>query len=249
MECMQLSPECSQLFNKYKLIKQLAVGVGTMGTLYEVINTETKERSVLKVVKYASGLSENEVRIACLVSTFPGFIKLKSWFVCESVPSQWLSLTLTEFDLEGKLMYLEMQRADGSLHDLLRTSRPLLTQQDIRSILFEITVGLYNAQKYLHLCHRDIKLDNILYIANTDPRKYDGVTVNSVYQPLIADFGNSTIQEDPCLVDLYGYRAIVIDCLIPLDGSSEIRRLVELLDQTADFGTILQADYFQPLRT
>ena len=248
---MEVSDDCFHLFQKYKLIRQVAAGVGTIGTLYEVLNTETEERSVLKVFRYTQSFGADEIRIAGLVSTLPGFIKLKHWFICDHLPSEWLQMTRSEFSFEGPLAYLEMQRADGSLYDLLIDNRPVIMPFDIKSIAFEILYALAIAKQILRLCHQDIKLDNILFVANPISRQYildnEVVIASSVYQPLIADFGASKEGKEDCPEDINGFRTIAENYFLRYNNAGELRHMIEILEETGSFSLALKAPYFQEL--
>ena len=114
----------------------------------------------------------------------------------------------SEIDLRDKLDILKfkqfpvniaiMELMDFTLDELLDNIGYELNEDEWISILFQIVIGLYVAQKYFKMCHNDLHSSNIMFTSTTE--KYIYYTVNNKHYKVetfgrivkIIDFGRAS---------------------------------------------------------
>ena len=263
---------CLDLFRRFKLVKEIAEDVGGFGVIYEVFNVEQEHRRAVKAVQYVPFETENEVYIICALqdAKAPYFIGYYSSWVCDDAPSDWLEST-DRRSFTDKIAYIEMDRADGSLFDLLFQVRPQFTSDDFRSIIFEILFGLQFARTRVGLTHNDLKFDNILYTMDgkreLELSTGEKVRPSSVYKPLIIDFGRSKLAQittdagesqdfkvstsDGYILDQQAVRAMMRQLEQTYsnelgDGYRDVMDALQVRD-VLDLEPIMMMEWFQPL--
>jgi serine/threonine protein kinase len=256
---LNLSPQCLTLFNKFKLLRVIAKNIGSVGVIYHVIDLETGCERVLKAISYSPGHSESEVEIGYKVSKLAGYIKLHNWFVCDTAPNDWLiARKSSDVELHGDVLYLVMDKAHGSLHDLLIDIRPRLHTQEAKSIIFEILYAIYVGWVDIGLCHMDIKPDNILFTTNIYQRSYttpsgQHIKSESVYQPLLADFGESKIsQHKLCWIDQMALERLILDNFAisfanDPNYNTQLKNLTSKINNTIDYTDVIDDPFFASL--
>ena len=193
------------LENRYKLIK--SIGEGAFSIVLSLIDKESNEQIALKV----TGPNQMELRVSCAVSGLVqqrltlSFLTLRGWFICGPPKNTAWTQIKPESGIdiweESSLMYLDMEKADLSLYDIMRDGGEI-DMKDFLCISFEIIYALIVGKTKYKLVHGDIQLSNILikYVKQSQPRIYDinGVlyVADSIYLPLISDFGTSTIMKE-----------------------------------------------------
>jgi serine/threonine protein kinase len=236
-------------FQKYKWVQELAIGVGSMGVIYEVINLERYEQTAVKVQPYDDETSDNEMTISCLVSQINGFIELYNFWICDDAPNKWKS-SATGRDLmkHGKLFYLEMKKQHGSLHDLIYKQDTPISFRDRLSIAFELIYALRDAYDLLKFSHNDIKPDNILYDIAYKPRTYElkngtKITCRTVFKAVWTDFGLSKLESQDFSPDMYGLVDLLSNHLnIFHENNEELTKI--FYGGYNSYDEILEADIF-----
>lgn len=194
------------------------LGRGTFGKVYAVFNKKRQEHTALKILHYFASPSEplvagnkrtdSEIIIACKLSSIDGFVKLYDYYMCRGYPVEENNKRFKSiiFKLasssKAPFCYMEMQRAQGNMHEILSLGVNALTLVDKLLFFFEIVFALNEALKATGLEHRDIAPRNILFVTNQEARTYEigkntKVVVNGHFRPLIADFGMSNIRNFP----------------------------------------------------
>lgn len=220
--------DCNNKFDNYQWIKELTQK-GAFGYIYEVYNKKLSKQTILKVQPYgkeglytivgldddesASSRADDEMKISCIVSDLPNFVKLIDYWICDIDPIDdvWKTSSFGEkrktFDKVKKLYYIEMEKYDGTLRDLVE-NKTLLTEHDKFSIFFELTNALIYAFQQVSFSHGDIHLGNMFYKFNNEPRQYTlyikqdnnnktkklTVNCNSIFYPSWGDFGKSSLK-------------------------------------------------------
>jgi serine/threonine protein kinase len=188
---------CENKFEKYQWLNEFSKGA--FGFIYQVFNKILNKKTLLKVQIYRSrsNLSEDELmnaemKISCLVSELPNFVKLLDYWICDIQPVDEIWKTskgkdIIEEDMEnnseyydwGKeqivyrpklIFYLEMEQYEGTLANLYDNST--ITDYDKCSFFFEMLYSLMNAFKQLGFHHNDIHSRNVFYLFNNEEREY-----------------------------------------------------------------------------
>lgn len=243
------------LENRYKLIK--SIGEGSFSIVLSLIDKETNEQIALKV----TGPNEMELRVSCAVSSLVqrgltlSFLTLRGWFICGPPKNPVWTQIKPESGIdiweESNLMYLDMEKADLSLDDIIQGSGEI-DMNDFLCISFEIIYALIVGKKEFKLVHGDIHLSNILvkYVKQSLPRIYEIngrlYRANSIYLPLISDFGTSTILKevdyDP---DINGVVSTLNLLYTYVHNKGKPLELQKLYGQTLQ--SIIMSDLFYPL--
>nr|QBK91385.1 MAG: protein kinase [Pithovirus LCPAC302] len=248
-----VSPNCTDLFKRYKVIGEIAENVGTFGIIFEVYNTERKEKSILKVLKSFGEITNNEIYIGCVLTynKLPGFVKYKDYFICDQTPDDFLVSLERSYSPEDMFVYIEMEKGDGSLYNLLYEIKAKLTPEDIKSVLFEMLYSIHLARYKLGFVHNDIKEDNILYKAEPNPRVYElengqKVKAASIYRPLFIDFGRSSVidHESSAGRDERLDQEAMITVIKRIDPENLV---ISMMKTDMNLSITLNSDYFKEL--
>ena len=189
------SDEGLKFVASHKIIREL--GSGHAATVYEVLNTITQERSAVKVVQQYEEV-DNELEILKLVIDFPGFVQLKRWISCSTLPGQWVGgKTDVMYNLDPSYIMMEMNMASGTLRQLMESSLNLRT---FKCILFEVIAILTRADKLLNFTHKDLNPSNILYVVDLGgPRSYNVngaiYVIDNSLAPLLGDLELSDVSK------------------------------------------------------
>jgi len=190
--------DCDKKFENYQWLNEIA-GQGAFGCIYNVFNKTISKNTVLKVQRYIekntydNENSDEEIKISCLVSELPNFVKLLNYWICDITPVNdiWKSSKCAK-DITGhsltylyyengvwklkpgrsnKIFYIEMEKYDGTLRDII-TKGTQLTEHDKYSMIFELVYFLTSAYEQLGFHHNDIHIGNMFYKFNNTPREY-----------------------------------------------------------------------------
>ena len=195
--------ECAAQFERYIFVAGMERDRGLFGLLFVVYNKELGRQTVIKAQR-RSARAEQELRSACVLSALnSNFVEAYRGFYCDTVPAEWQRRARTQIP-PSMTLFLEMERCEGTLQHLIAAVH--LTAADWLCILFELVEALADASRTLGFVHGDIKLENILYRVDAQPRSYsiaggaEGATdipvhCASIYRAVWADFGHSALAE------------------------------------------------------
>lgn len=235
--------DCNKKFEKYQWLSEMSSEIGQSGYIFIVYNINLDKKTILKVQRYTR--DDQEMRVSCAVSDFTNFVKTIDYFICDEYPVSdiWKKSNLSKFiaDRNDKLFYIEMEKYEGTLKNLIDDKTPL-TNHDKLSICFELFNALLFAWNEIGFEHRDFHNRNIFYKFEKNERNYTidietkdkkrkqmNITCASLFYPVIGDFGSVWIHKGKYKrlyeVDYIGpeKRKIQIDVLqILLDLDTEL---------------------------
>ncbi|KAJ8870586.1 hypothetical protein PR048_029609 [Dryococelus australis] len=154
----------------------------------------------------------------------------------------------TVFENREKMVLVMEYAAGGELYDYL-SDRKVLTEEESRRIFRQIATAVYYCHKH-KICHRDLKLENILLDEHGSAKIAD-FGLSNVFndQRLLSTFCGSPLYASPEIVKGTPYHGPEVDCwslgvllytlvygAMPFDGSN-FKRLVR---------QISNGDYFEP---
>lgn len=156
--------------------------------------------------------------------------------------------TFTVFENREKMVLVMEYAAGGELYDYL-SERKVLGEHEARRIFRQIATAVFYCHKH-KICHRDLKLENIL-LDQVGNAKIADFGLSNVFdeQRLLNTFCGSPLYASPEIVKGTPYHGPEVDCwslgvllytlvygAMPFDGSN-FKRLVK---------QISQSDYFEP---
>ncbi|KAK9890858.1 hypothetical protein WA026_012203 [Henosepilachna vigintioctopunctata] len=226
-----------KLKQRFDLIKKL--GQGTFGKVQLGINKETGQEVAIKTIKKSKIESEADlVRIRREIQ------------IMSSVQHPNIIHIYEVFENREKMVLVMEYAAGGELYDYL-SERKVLTEDEARRIFRQIATACYYCHKH-KICHRDLKLENILLDENNNAKIAD-FGLSNVFddQRLLNTFCGSPLYASPEIVKGTPYHGPEVDCwslgvllytlvygAMPFDGSN-FKRLVK---------QISQGDYFEPAK-
>ena len=246
--------ECNKKFENLIFLKQIQL-LSKYNFLFIVYNKKLGIKTILKIQINQSSSSENEMKINCLVSDIPNFIKTYDYWLCDIQPDslKWKRSIAKEKidnnlkyskDRENSLSYIEMEYCEGTLVDLLNDKIPW-TDYDIYSIFFELLYGYNIAIQELGFSHGDAHLNNIFYQFDKKPREYDIIQKNenikdkkrkkyvisckSLISPKWADFGMSHINYYGEIIPIIFFQMERFGIKIDISLQNEIQSKEQLL--------------------
>ncbi|XP_066997071.2 uncharacterized protein Nuak [Anabrus simplex] len=224
-----------KLKQRFDIIRKL--GQGTYGKVQLGINKETGQEVAIKTIKKAKIETEADlVRIRREIQ------------IMSSVQHPNIIHIYEVFENREKMVLVMEYAAGGELYDYL-SERKVLSEQEARRIFRQIATAVYYCHKH-KICHRDLKLENILLDEHGSAKIADfGLSNVFDEQRLLNTFCGSPLYASPEIVKGTPYHGPEVDCwslgvllytlvygAMPFDGSN-FKRLVK---------QISQGDYFEP---
>ena len=166
-----------KIFSPRKGYQKLKViGHGKYGVVYQIVELGTGQISAIKVIKKASPRSKNESQIISQLD-HPNIIKkIDDWN-------------------EDDTSYLVMEYAElGNLKEYIY-SRNKIEEDEVRDLFKQIINGVEYAHRH-KICHRDLKLENIVFCKDQDSPR--GKRVVIIDWGFATSFSYATLHESFC---------------------------------------------------
>ncbi|XP_012252785.2 uncharacterized protein LOC105684192 isoform X2 [Athalia rosae] len=224
-----------KLKQRFDIIKKL--GQGTYGKVQLGINKETGQEVAIKTIK------------KCKIETEADLIRIRREIqIMSSVQHPNIIHIYEVFENREKMVLVMEYAAGGELYDYL-SERKVLSEHEARRIFRQISTAVFYCHKH-KICHRDLKLENIL-LDQIGNAKIADFGLSNVFdeQRLLSTFCGSPLYASPEIVKGTPYHGPEVDCwslgvllytlvygAMPFDGSN-FKRLVK---------QISQSDYFEP---
>ncbi|XP_018049346.1 PREDICTED: uncharacterized protein LOC108687852 isoform X2 [Atta colombica] len=224
-----------KLKQRFDIIKKL--GQGTYGKVQLGINKETGQEVAIKTIK------------KCKIETEADLIRIRREIqIMSSVQHPNIIHIYEVFENREKMVLVMEYAAGGELYDYL-SERKVLSEHEARRIFRQIATAVFYCHKH-KICHRDLKLENIL-LDQVGNAKIADFGLSNVFdeQRLLNTFCGSPLYASPEIVKGTPYHGPEVDCwslgvllytlvygAMPFDGSN-FKRLVK---------QISQSDYFEP---
>ncbi|XP_072758056.1 uncharacterized protein Nuak1 isoform X2 [Anoplolepis gracilipes] len=224
-----------KLKQRFDIIKKL--GQGTYGKVQLGINKETGQEVAIKTIK------------KCKIETEADLIRIRREIqIMSSVQHPNIIHIYEVFENREKMVLVMEYAAGGELYDYL-SERKVLSEHEARRIFRQIATAVFYCHKH-KICHRDLKLENIL-LDQAGNAKIADFGLSNVFdeQRLLNTFCGSPLYASPEIVKGTPYHGPEVDCwslgvllytlvygAMPFDGSN-FKRLVR---------QISHSDYFEP---
>ncbi|XP_076231597.1 nuak family kinase 1 [Calliopsis andreniformis] len=222
-----------KLKQRFDIIKKL--GQGTYGKVQLGINKETGQEVAIKTIK------------KCKIETEADLIRIRREIqIMSSVQHPNIIHIYEVFENREKMVLVMEYAAGGELYDYL-SERKVLTEQEARRIFRQIATAVFYCHKH-KICHRDLKLENIL-LDQVGNAKIADFGLSNVFdeQRLLNTFCGSPLYASPEIVKGTPYHGPEVDCwslgvllytlvygAMPFDGSN-FKRLVKQISQSYYF--------------
>ncbi|XP_050745264.1 serine/threonine-protein kinase par-1 isoform X11 [Drosophila biarmipes] len=224
-----------KLRQRFDIIKKL--GQGTYGKVQLGINKETGQEVAIKTIK------------KCKIEAEADLVRIRREVqIMSSVHHPNIIHIYEVFENREKMVLVMEFAAGGELYDYL-SERKVLTEEEARRIFRQVATAVYYCHKH-KICHRDLKLENILLDEKGNAKIAD-FGLSNVFddQRLLGTFCGSPLYASPEIVEGTPYQGPEVDCWslgvllytlvygsMPFDGSN-FKRLVK---------QISQGDYYEP---
>ncbi|KQS39324.1 uncharacterized protein Dere_GG17493, isoform B [Drosophila erecta] len=224
-----------KLRQRFDIIKKL--GQGTYGKVQLGINKETGQEVAIKTIK------------KCKIEAEADLVRIRREVqIMSSVYHPNIIHIYEVFENREKMVLVMEFAAGGELYDYL-SERKVLTEEEARRIFRQVATAVYYCHKH-KICHRDLKLENILLDEKGNAKIAD-FGLSNVFddQRLLGTFCGSPLYASPEIVEGTPYQGPEVDCWslgvllytlvygsMPFDGSN-FKRLVK---------QISQGDYYEP---
>lgn len=208
-----------KLKQRFDIIRKL--GQGTYGKVQLGINKETGEEVAIKTIKKSKIEAEADlIRIRREIQ------------IMSSIQHQNIIRIYEVFENNDKIVLVMEYAAGGELYDYL-SEKKILTEQDARRLFRQIAMAVYYCHKY-QICHRDLKLENILLDEAANAKIADfGLSNVFNENSRLSTFCGSPLYASPEIVKGTPYQGPEVDCwslgvllytlvygAMPFDGSN-----------------------------
>ncbi|XP_023174317.2 mucin-5AC isoform X2 [Drosophila hydei] len=224
-----------KLRQRFDIIKKL--GQGTYGKVQLGINKETGQEVAIKTIK------------KCKIEAEADLVRIRREVqIMSSVQHPNIIHIYEVFENREKMVLVMEFAAGGELYDYL-SERKVLSEEEARRIFRQVATAVYYCHKH-KICHRDLKLENILLDEQGNAKIAD-FGLSNVFddQRLLGTFCGSPLYASPEIVEGTPYQGPEVDCWslgvllytlvygsMPFDGSN-FKKLVK---------QISQGDYYEP---
>lgn len=226
-----------KLKQRFQVIRKL--GQGTYGKVQLAINRATNQEVAIKTIKKSKIETEQDsLRIRREIQ------------IMSSIQHPYIIHIYEVFENKDKIVLVMQYASGGELYDYV-SERKELTSEEARRIFRQVASAVYYCHKN-KICHRDLKLENILLDEKGNAKIAD-FGLSNVYDErhFLSTFCGSPLYASPEIVKGTPYYGPEVDCwslgvllytlvygAMPFDGSN-FKRLVR---------QISEADYYEPKR-
>lgn len=226
-----------KLRQRFQVIRKL--GQGTYGKVQLAINRATNQEVAIKTIKKSKIETEQDsLRIRREIQ------------IMSSIQHPYIIHIYEVFENKDKIVLVMQYASGGELYDYV-SERKELTSEEARRIFRQVASAVYYCHKN-KICHRDLKLENILLDEKGNAKIAD-FGLSNVYDErhFLSTFCGSPLYASPEIVKGTPYYGPEVDCwslgvllytlvygAMPFDGSN-FKRLVR---------QISEADYYEPKR-
>ncbi|XP_024080846.1 STE20-like serine/threonine-protein kinase isoform X1 [Cimex lectularius] len=213
-----------KLKQRFETIAKL--GQGTYGKVQLGVNKETGQEVAIKTIK------------KCKIETDADLIRIRREIqIMSSLRHPYIIHIYEVFENRDKIVLVMEYAAGGELYDYL-SKKKVLDEAEARRIFRQIAMAVYYCHKH-QICHRDLKLENIL-LDNDGNAKIADFGLSNVFDSsrLLNTFCGSPLYASPEIVKGIPYHGPEVDCwslgvllytlvygAMPFDGSN-FKRLV-----------------------
>ncbi|CAG0923027.1 unnamed protein product, partial [Notodromas monacha] len=232
---VRLNSHKHKLKHRFEIVRKL--GQGTYGKVQLAVNRETGQEVAIKTIKKAKIETEQDlVRIRREIQ------------IMSSVQHPSIIHIYEVFENREKMILVMEYASGGELYDYL-SDRKVLAEEEARRIFRQISAAVYYCHKH-KICHRDLKLENIL-LDDKGNAKIADFGLSNVFdnKNCLSTFCGSPLYASPEIVKGVPYYGPEVDCwslgvllytlvygAMPFDGSN-FKRLVR---------QITSGEYFEP---
>ncbi|CAN7941148.1 unnamed protein product [Ixodes pacificus] len=226
-----------KLRQRFQVVRKL--GQGTYGKVQLAINRTTDQEVAIKTIKKSKIETEQDsLRIRREIQ------------IMSSIQHPYIIHIYEVFENKDKIVLVMQYASGGELYDYV-SERKELSSDEARRIFRQVASAVYYCHKN-KICHRDLKLENILLDEKGNAKIAD-FGLSNVYDErhFLSTFCGSPLYASPEIVKGTPYYGPEVDCwslgvllytlvygAMPFDGSN-FKRLVR---------QISEADYYEPKR-